>query len=314
MTTQTVATAGQARATVRTCRAEDAPAILTAMLEALALGEYDAAEPYQLAHAVERLAGDPASGAVAEVDGHLAGWIVPGDDELMVLPGYRRRGVGRQLLAAGRVIAAAEGQALLRLWVRRQPGPEAFASASGLRYASSLWQMRLAGQSLAAVPGPAFPEGVAIRSFRLGEDEAPFVTLVNRIFLNHPSPIRLTEEEVCRVHATEGFDAGSILVVEDMATREMVGFCRVVRYTTGDGRTAGEIRLLGVDQPWRRKGLGRAVTAWGIAELRRRGAETVVLAVEGENEGAHHLYSDLGFRFGAEWPHWTIAATRATAG
>jgi mycothiol synthase len=226
----------------------------------------------------------------------------------MVLPEYRRRGLGRGLLAAGQAIAAAGGHNLLRLWVRHQPGSEAFARACGLRYASSLWQMRLSDARLAGSPEPAFPDGSAARSFRPGDDEAPFVMLVNRIFIDHPSPICLSEEEVRRGHTTPGFDAGTILVVEDTRTQAMIGFCRVVPYTAADGSRCGEIRLLGVDRPWRGRGLGRAVTAWGVAELRRRDARSVVLAVEGENEGARRLYADLGFRFGAEWPHWTIAA------
>ena len=310
MTTET-SPGGCGTATVRVCRAGDVAAILAAMLASHGPGEGDSLEPYQLERAAERIADNPGSCAVAEVAGHLAGWVAPSEGDLMVLPAYRRRGIGRQLLAAGQAIAAAEGRELLRLWVRRQPASEAFASASGLRPAASLWQMRVAGRDLAALPGPAFPTGTAARTFSPVNDPAPFATLVNRIFIDHPSPVSLTEDEVRRAHATPGFDPTAILVVEDLSSREMVGFCRVVRYSGRDGSPAGEIRLLGVDRAWRRKGLGRAVTAWGIAELRRRGAEAVVLAVEGENTAAQRLYTDMGFRFAAEWPHWTIAATPA---
>jgi mycothiol synthase len=312
MSTETIEATGQAGAIVRPARSDDAAAILLEMLEALSRGEYDAVEPYQLAHAAERIAANPAICAVAEVDGRLAGWVVSGDDDLMVVPEYRRRGLGRRLVAAGRGIAAAEGHELLRLWVRRRPGPEAFARACGLRYASSLWQMRLTGRDLAGLPEPVFPPGMAARTFSPGLDDGPFITLVNRIFLDHPSPIHLNEAEVRRVHAEPDFDPATILVVEEMTTGDMAGFCRVVPFAASDGSPAGEVRLLGVDRPWRGRGLGRAVTAWGVAELRRRGAETVVLAVEGQNDQAHKLYRDLGFRFGAEWPHWTIAASPAT--
>lgn len=319
MTTQTIATTGLTAtlatptltaAALRAARPTDAPGILEAMLAVHARGEYEAVEPYQLEHGVRRIAADPGSCAIAEVGGQLAGWVVPSDDDLTVLAPYRRRGIGRQLVAAGRAIAAAEGREVLRLWVRGRPGPEAFASACGLRYTSSLWQMRLSGADLAALPAPWFPAGTAARTFSPGQDEAAFVTLVNRIFLDHPSPICLTEEEVRRV-PVGGFDPRSVLVVEDLATREMAAFCRFVPYTAADGSAAGEIRLLGVDRPWRGKGLGRAVTSWGVAELRRRGAETVVLAVEGANQGALRLYTDLGFRFGAEWRHWTMPADGA---
>ena len=203
---------------------------------------------------------------------------------------------------------AANGGGLLQLWVPRRPGPEAFARSCGLRYASSLWQMRLAGDALAAVPDPAFPAGIAIRSFHPGVDESPFTQLVNTIFLDHPSPLHLSEDELRRVHALPGFDPATILVAEDAATNETVGFCRVHPYPAADGSCVGEIRLLGVRRSWRGRGLGRALTSWGVSELRRRGAEQVALAVEGANEGALRLYTDLGFRFGTEWPHWTIPA------
>jgi mycothiol synthase len=234
--------------------------------------------------------------------------VIPADDDLTVLPEFRRRGVGRRLVEAGRAIAARAGRDRLRLWVPRRPDAEAFARACDMRYASSLWQMRLPAEALDLAAEPVFPKSTAVRPFQPGTDEAPFVSLVNRIFLDHPSPIELSVDEVRRVHRHPGFDAATILVVEDTVTDAMIGFCRVHPFAAPDGTPAGEVRLLGVDRSWRGRGLGRALTSWGIAELRRRGARSATLAVEGENESALHLYSDLGFRFGVEWPHWTIAA------
>lgn len=300
--------AGPAATVVRGFRPDDAPAILSEMLAALERGEYEGMERYQLEHAAERLAPDPASSAVAVVSGRVAGWVIPADDDLHVVPECRRQGVGRLLVEAGRRVAAAQGHERLRLWVPRRPGAEAFARACGLAHTSSLWQMRLPAAGMEALAEPEFPPGAAVRPFRLGIDEGPFVALVNRIFLDHPSPIALREEEVRRVHATPGFDPSTILIVEDAASGAMVGFCRAHPFTAADGTPAGEIRLLGVDRPWRGRGLGRAVTAWGVAELRRRGARFVLLAVEGANERAFSLYTDLGFGLGVEWPHWTAAA------
>lgn len=293
---------------VRDGRPDDATAIMAAMLAARARGEYPAVEPYQLEHAVDRMVHSDVASAVAEVDGDLAGWVIPGDGDLVVLPQHRRRGVGRRLVEAARDIARRDGQDRVRLWVRDDPGSQAFAAACGLRFAASLWQLRLDGTALAAAPPPRFPAGILPRSLRADADVRPFVRLVNAAFADHPSPIELTEAEVRRVNATPGFLPGSVLVVEDGATGTMVAFCRVVGYQTADGTPAGEIRLLGVDPAWRGRGLGRAVTAWGVDTLRDRGAEAVVLAVEGENASALRLYERLGFRAGAEWRHWSIGA------
>jgi mycothiol synthase len=297
-----------APATVRALQPGDEDPIRSEMLAAHERGECGGMERYQVEHAAERLALNPSSCAVATVDDRLAGWVVPTDDDLKVVPAYRRRGIGRMLVEAGRCIAAAEGRDFLRLWVPRRPDAEAFAAACGLQYTSSLWQMRLSGKAAASVTGPAFPANTAVRTFRVGEDEASLVALANRIFLDHPSPLELSVDEVRRINASPAFDPTTVLITEDADSGAMIGFCRVHPFTGADGAPSGEIRLLGVDRAWRRRGLGRAITSWGVAELRRRGAKSVVLAVEGANAGAQRLYGDLGFRFGYEWPHWTVAA------
>jgi mycothiol synthase len=294
--------------TVRGFRSGDEVPILRAMLEAHERGEYKGIERYQLEHAAERLPFDEGSCAVALVDGELAGWVIPADDDLMVVPAFRRRGAGRRLVEAGRGIVAAAGGSELRLWVRPDAATEAFASACGLAYHSSLLQLRLADEALAAVAEPEFPADVRVRTLVPGVDERPFVALVNRIFVDHPSPIVLNEDEVRRIHATPGFDASAVMVAESAMTGAMVAFCRVHPFLAGDGSSSGEIRLLGVDRAWRHRGLGHAATKWGVAELRRRGAQSVVLAVEDGNHNAMSLYEQLGFRRGTEWRHWTIAA------
>jgi mycothiol synthase len=295
---------------VRPFRPGDETAILAIMLEVLDRGELDGVDRHFLETAAGRLVHAPASCAVAEIGGELAGWVVPADDDLTVAPSWRRRGVGRRLVAAGRAIAAADGREDLRLWVPRRPGPEAFARACGLTYHSSLWQLRLAD---GAVPArPVFPDGLLVRAFAPEADEAAFVDLVNDAFLDHPSPLRLAAAEVRRAHATPGFDPATILVVAPAAAPDrLVGFCRVTRHRDDAGREVGEVRLLGVRREARRRGLGRALTAWGIAELRRRGADEILISVEGENEAALRIYLDLGFERRVEWPHWSIAAAPA---
>ncbi len=309
MFTETTARGGaHAAAAVRALEPGDATAILGEMLAAFERGECDGMERYQVEHAAERLAPNPGSCAVAVVDGRLAGWVIPADDDLKVVPAFRRRGIGRLLVGAGRGLAAAAGRDRLRLWVPRRPDAEAFATACGMRYTSSLWQMRMGREAMDAVGDPAFPRSVTLRALRVGRDEEAFVALVNRVFADHPSPIELSVAETRRVNASPAFDPTAVLIAEDASSGVMVAFCRVHPFTAAGGTPSGEIRLLGVDRGWRGQGLGRAVTSWGIAELRRRGARSAVLAVEGENASALRLYSDLGFRFGFEWPHWTVAA------
>jgi mycothiol synthase len=290
---------------VRAFRPGDERAIHAAMLEVHALGELDGVTRHHLDAAADRLRLEPDGCAVGELDGHVAGWVVPGDDDLTVAPGFRRRGVGSVLVTAGRTIARRQGQAELRLWVSERPGPEAFARAVGLAYRSSLWRLRLADD---ARPGPAvFPDGIVVRPLDSAREEPAFVALVNEVFLDHPWPLRLTLDQVRRAHASPGFDPGSVAVAASAADpARLLGFCRVTTSPADDGTRTGEVRLVGVRREARGVGLGRALTTWGVERVRGEGAEQVVLAVEGQNTGALRLYDRLGFRPEVEWPHWTI--------
>jgi mycothiol synthase len=301
-------TTGQATARqVRGFRQGDERAIHAAMLEIHARGELDGVSRHHLDATADRLGLDPDGCAVAELDGQLAGWVVPADDDLTVAPAFRRRGVGSALVAAGRAIAHRQGRAELRLWVSERPGPEAFARAVGLTYHSSLWRMRLAD---AARPGPAvFPDGIVVRPLDGVREEVAFVTLVNEVFLDHPWPLQLTVAEVRRAHASPDFDPDSVVVAASAADPDrLLGFCRVSTYPADDGTRTGEVRLVGVRREARGSGLGRALTTWGVERVRGEGAEIVVLAVEGQNTGALRLYDRLGFLPEVEWPHWTVPA------
>jgi mycothiol synthase len=288
---------------VRPMRADDEPAIRAAMLEAHARGEISGVSRQQLEESTERLAATPWLGAVAEDEGRVAGWVVPRHDDLVVDLAFRRRGHGRRLVEAGRILAGHLGYPELRLWVPPFPVPEAFARAVGLRYHSSLWLMRLA-EDVVPVP-PRFPDDVVVRWLEPGTDEPAFVELVNEIFLDHPSPLSLELDEVRRVHARPAFDPSTILLVALTADRErLVAFCRVGTFLEDDGAVAGEVKLVGVRREARGTGLGRELVRWGIGALRERDAARTFLSVESENEGALRVYEREGFRREVEWPHW----------
>ena len=57
----------------------------------------------------------------------------------------------------------------------------------------------------------------------------------------------------------------------------------------------GEIYVLGVDPEAGIRGLGTPLTEIGLDHLRRRGLETVMLYVEGDNDRARRLYERFGF-------------------
>ncbi|MEO5884797.1 MAG: GNAT family N-acetyltransferase, partial [Candidatus Limnocylindrales bacterium] len=62
------------------------------------------------------------------------------------------------------------------------------------------------------------------------------------------------------------------------------------------GVARGWLEHISVRRPWRRRGLGRALTAEGLRRLRAAGMTDVMLGVDAENPtGALGLYEDLGF-------------------
>lgn len=288
---------------IRPFRADDAPLIHAAMVAAQARDEFEGLDQHWMDESVQRMTEFPHLCAVAEDEGRLAGWVFPRHDDLHVDLPYRRRGHGRRLLQAGRLLAPLADQPNLRLWVPHRPGAEAFARAVGLRYHSSLHRLRLAAD--VAVPAPVFPDDEATRWLVRGDDDAAFVALVNEIFLDHPSPLVLHVDEIAAVHARPAFDPTTILLVRPAAEPgALVGFCRVGVYRDDDDVLVGEVRLLGVRRPWRGRGLARRLLRWGVAACRERGAGPVYLAVEGENDAALRLYESDGFRQVVEWPHW----------
>ncbi len=273
------------------------------MLAGLERGEFEGIDRHWIEQSAKRIAEEPDVCAVAVDGGAIAGWVFPYHDDLHVDLPYRRRGHGRRLVEAGRLLAPRAGHPFLRLWVPRQADAEAFALATGLHYHSSLWRLVL-DRSTIPVP-PAFGDDVIVRWLIPGEDDAAFVDLVNEIFLDHPFPLVLDLERIRRVHGSREFDPSSILLVAPASDPgALVGFCRVGAYHDDDGRLVGEVKLLGVRRPWRGRGLARQLVRWGIEACRERGVEDTYIAVEGENERAIGLYEAEGFQRLVEWPHW----------
>ena len=66
-----------------------------------------------------------------------------------------------------------------------------------------------------------------------------------------------------------------------------------------DGR--GWVEQLAVARSARGAGLGRALLLHSLAELHERGATSLALGVQGENENAIGLYRDVGFDVEREW-------------
>ncbi|GAB4103664.1 mycothiol synthase [Micromonospora taraxaci] len=214
--------------------------------------------------------------------------------ELVVHPAYRRRGTGRAL--ARGVLASATGP--LRAWAHGDhPSAAALGVDLGFTRARVLWQLR---RSLAAPLGePRLPDGVALRAFRPGADDAAWLTLNARAFAEHPEQGRWTSDDLRVRLAEPWFDPDGFLLAEETGTGRLLGFHWTKVHERPGTARIGEVYVLGVEPTAHGGGLGRALTTAGLAYLRdRRGLDRVMLYVDESNTGAVALYERMGF---ARW-------------
>ncbi|NHC46865.1 mycothiol synthase [Motilibacter aurantiacus] len=233
--------------------------------------------------------------------------------ELVVHPGRRRRGYGRALLDA---VLAETPDGSVRVWAHGGlPGAAALARGAGLAQARELLQMR---RPLAAtLPSPAVPEGVRLRTFRPGEDDASWVELNAAAFAQHPEQGAWTLDDLhVRLHEP-WFDPEGFFLAERAG--ELVGFgwtkvhggeekprLTVVREAGEEGEQElprklhghdpiGELYVLGVCPTARGGGLARVLAVQALAHLRDRGLDEAMLYVDADNTAALRLYESLGF-------------------
>ncbi|MEO3854637.1 mycothiol synthase [Acrocarpospora sp. B8E8] len=239
--------------------------------------------------------------------------------ELVISPSQRRRGFGHRLLdavltesirlAAERSLPAIPGGGRLRLWAHGDhPGASRLAASAGFTRVRSLWQMR---RSLyAPMPAAEFPEGVQVRGFVPGDDEAAWIALNARAFAHHPEQGSWTLNDLDQREKEPWFDpSGFFLAFRDS---RLVGFhWTKIHGADGHGHDAiGEVYVVGVDPAERGTGLGKALTLTGLTHLRAHGLSQVMLYVDEDNQAAIRLYESLGF---SRWDTDVMYADHSTA-
>jgi len=226
--------------------------------------------------------------------------------ELVVRPAHRRRGYGTALIKALAADAAGHG---IRLWAHGDlPAAAALARTAGFTRVRALWQMRmpLAGP---AIESPVFPPGVTLRAFRPGQDEQAWLRVNRRAFAHHPEQGSWTIADLELREEEPWFDpAGFFLAERD---GELIGFHWTKVHPSAEPGPSpiGEVYVVGVDPAAQGSGLGRALTLAGLAYLRGRGLDQVMLYVDESSIPAVKMYSALGF---ALW-HTDVMYQRALA-
>lgn len=90
---------------------------------------------------------------------------------------------------------------------------------------------------------------------------------------------------------------------------EIVGNVSVIPYRYR-GQRVYLLANIAVQENYRRRGIGRALTLAGVHLARQRAADAIWLQVRADNEGAIVLYESLGFREQARRTSWQAAPDR----
>ena len=141
-------------------------------------------------------------------------------------------------------------------------------------------------------PEPELPEGLSIETFR--EQDAPAWHAATTEALEDLWGFEaMPFEDWWRLRA--GDDHSLWFLVRDGGQIAALARCEAGR------RGGGLVGELGVRNPWRRQGLGRALLLHAFRELRLRGVDRVGLVVDSANPtGATRLYESAGMRVEAE--------------
>ena len=212
---------------------------------------------------------------------------------VVVAPDARDGAVARALLERAAEHVGAQGGGTAVLWLLDPDDAiDAAATAAGFHRERELLQQRVV---LPLREEPRWPDGITVRTFVPGQDDAAWLEVNNRAFANHPEQGGWIEETLGRRIDEPWFDPAGFLLALD--ADGLAGFCWTkVHPATADEHEQGEIFVIGVDPGRQGTGLGRALVLGGLAHLAGRGITTGLLFVDGANTGAVHLYEALGFR------------------
>lgn len=203
--------------------------------------------------------------------------------QLFVDPDHRAKGIGSQLLSDLLV-----GSRNLQVWAAGDSAAaQALAQRANLIPKRELLIMERTLHD--RIDAPKMSKDVTIDAFIPGADEAVWLAVNAAAFAHHPEQGSLTVTDLAERMAEPWFDPQGLFMAR--VDGEVVGFHWTKQHPDG----LGEVYVLGVAPAAAGAGLGKALLLTGLAHLRAKGNQRVVLYVEADNRPAVGLYEGYGF-------------------
>ncbi|MBI2780715.1 MAG: GNAT family N-acetyltransferase [Chloroflexi bacterium] len=230
---------------------------------------------------------------------------------IWVLPEWRRRGLGRRILAWLEARARAslldgtggppELPHVLNAGIETSNIASA-AFAAGAGYAPVRYGFQMRRPLDLPIPDVPMPAGLEVRPVEPAQIRAIWEA-DSEAFQDHFEPRAPTEAEFERFTADPDCDISLWLVAWD--GDEVAGSVLNGIYPHENAATGIEMGWLdhvSVRRQWRGRGLAKALIVRSLALLRERGMEMAVLGVDAENPtGALQVYEGFGFRPYRRW-------------
>jgi len=205
-----------------------------------------------------------------------------------VLPDHQGRGLGSTLVGWLEDETRARGtpslaQAPLQSITRPQVYSPAAASGRFGAY-------RMAVELDSPPPEPVWAGGFEVSTFRSGEEET-LRAVIEEAFAEHwGHEERDLDHWLQHTFAAPWWDPSLVYLVRE-GDEVVAAEVNAVRFG------GGWIGTIGTLEPWRGRGLGRALLLEAFGEFHRRGEPRVSLAVDaGSETGATQLYESIGMR------------------
>jgi mycothiol synthase len=153
-------------------------------------------------------------------------------------------------------------------------------------------------------PLPEWPEGITVRTFIPEEDDRAMVTAVREAFKDHWGHVESPFEEELEqwrhwIRSSEDFDPALWFLAMDDDKIAGMSLCWP---KVPEDPEMGVVDTLGVQRPWRRRGLALALLHHSFGEFYHRGKPKVCLGVDSESlTGATRLYEKAGMHIDRQY-------------